>query len=232
MSRCSMLARFLIMAALAPSAANAQASLPDSTAPHIVISIADRRLWLVSPDNDTIFTAAVAVGTDRVFEANGHAWRFATPPGVTTVTAKETNPVWVPPDWHYMEVARDRELGVAELDRDHPTVLSDGRSLTVRRDTVGLVGPAPDSTFRALPTDEEIIFDRTVFIPPYGTFNRRVSGILGDYRLLLANGVGIHGTNEASSVGKAATHGCIRMLDADIQWLYENVPVGTVVVTY
>jgi lipoprotein-anchoring transpeptidase ErfK/SrfK len=28
------------------------------------------------------------------------------------------------------------------------------------------------------------------------------------------------------------THGCVRLADDDIEWLYENVPVGTKVYIY
>jgi L,D-transpeptidase YbiS len=30
----------------------------------------------------------------------------------------------------------------------------------------------------------------------------------------------------------AATHGCVRLRDDDIEWLYEHVPVGTKVYIY
>ncbi|MGP8252074.1 MAG: L,D-transpeptidase [Terracidiphilus sp.] len=39
-------------------------------------------------------------------------------------------------------------------------------------------------------------------------------------------GYGIHGTNEPNSIGKAASHGCIRMGKADIEDLYSRVEVG------
>jgi lipoprotein-anchoring transpeptidase ErfK/SrfK len=38
---------------------------------------------------------------------------------------------------------------------------------------------------------------------------------------------GIHGTNQPSSVGKYISNGCVRMLKADVERLYEKVPVGT-----
>ena len=59
-----------------------------------------------------------------------------------------------------------------------------------------------------------------------------VPGVLGPYRLLLANGVGLHGTNVQESIGQAVTHGCIRLTDDDITWLFENVPVRARVVIY
>lgn len=41
---------------------------------------------------------------------------------------------------------------------------------------------------------------------------------------------GIHGTNNPASIGKYASLGCIRMNNRDVQWLYDHVPVGTVVI--
>ena len=40
----------------------------------------------------------------------------------------------------------------------------------------------------------------------------------------------IHGTNEPSSIGKAMSSGCIRMLNEDVESLFLRVPVGTRVV--
>jgi lipoprotein-anchoring transpeptidase ErfK/SrfK len=39
-------------------------------------------------------------------------------------------------------------------------------------------------------------------------------------------GYGIHGTNEPKSIGKAASHGCIRMAKADLEEFYGMVQVG------
>ena len=51
---------------------------------------------------------------------------------------------------------------------------------------------------------------------------------LGKYWLQLsAGGIGIHGTNRPWTVGRYATHGCIRMRADDIEWLYYNLPTGT-----
>lgn len=38
---------------------------------------------------------------------------------------------------------------------------------------------------------------------------------------------GIHGTNAPSSIGTNASAGCIRMLNEDVEWLYNAVPTGT-----
>jgi len=43
-------------------------------------------------------------------------------------------------------------------------------------------------------------------------------------------GYGIHGTNRPISIGKAASHGCIRMRNQDVEELFELVQVGDEVV--
>jgi lipoprotein-anchoring transpeptidase ErfK/SrfK len=42
-------------------------------------------------------------------------------------------------------------------------------------------------------------------------------------------GYGIHGTNEPRSIGRAASHGCIRMSNRDIAQFFELVRIGDVV---
>jgi hypothetical protein len=46
---------------------------------------------------------------------------------------------------------------------------------------------------------------------------------------LSIHGYGIHGTNEPRSIGKAASHGCIRMAKADLEELYGLVAEGDTV---
>lgn len=40
-------------------------------------------------------------------------------------------------------------------------------------------------------------------------------------------GYGIHGTKAAGNVGKAVSHGCVRMKNKDIEELFDWVPIGT-----
>ena len=46
---------------------------------------------------------------------------------------------------------------------------------------------------------------------------------------LSTKGYGIHGTNVPASIGKAASHGCIRMRNQDVEELFELVAVGVAV---
>ena len=41
--------------------------------------------------------------------------------------------------------------------------------------------------------------------------------------------IGFHATRDLNSVGKSASHGCVRMREADIKQMYDLVSVGTVV---
>ncbi|MBT9313831.1 L,D-transpeptidase [Leptothoe spongobia] len=41
--------------------------------------------------------------------------------------------------------------------------------------------------------------------------------------------IGFHGTNEESLIGEAISHGCIRMLNEDIEDLYSYIELGTTV---
>lgn len=43
-------------------------------------------------------------------------------------------------------------------------------------------------------------------------------------------GFGIHGTNDPGLIGQAVSHGCIRLHNADVEWLYNRVPLGTLVI--
>lgn len=195
----------------------------------VVVSLNDRQLWaIIGPD--TLLTAPIAVSTDETLEYAGKSWRFETPRGVRTVIDKKENPVWIPPEWHYAEVAQEHGLKLAAMIAGK-TVLSDGRVLDVRDDQVGVVD-GTTREFAYLPTDEEVIFDGTLFIPPIGTLNRRIEGELGRHMLDTGNGFLLHGTPDKASIGTAATHGCIRLRDDDIAWLYDMIPVGTRVYIY
>ena len=45
--------------------------------------------------------------------------------------------------------------------------------------------------------------------------------------MAIYEGAGIHGTDETSSLGSAASHGCVRMSIPDVEELYDEVELGT-----
>lgn len=196
----------------------------------VVVSIKERLLWVIDESGDTLRAADVAVAKDEVLSYNGRTWSFKTPRGQRTIRFKQENPVWTPPDWHYAEVARDYALKMRNLSLRGSTKLSDGSKLSVRDSVVGITRPG--EKWEALPLDYEVVFEGTLFVPPVGTKNRRIEGQLGKYKLDLGDGYMLHGTPHQHTVGNAVTHGCVRLRDDDIAWLYENVPVGTKVYLY
>jgi hypothetical protein len=77
----------------------------------------------------------------------------------------------------------------------------------------------------------EFTIERRAMNPTYHHDGRTVPpgphNPVGDRWMGLSKaGYGIHGTNEPNSIGKAASHGCIRMGKADIEDLYSRVEVG------
>jgi lipoprotein-anchoring transpeptidase ErfK/SrfK len=44
--------------------------------------------------------------------------------------------------------------------------------------------------------------------------------------------IGLHGTNDPSSIGRNSSHGCIRMLNEDILRLRKILPLGTPIVIH
>lgn len=103
-----------------------------------------------------------------------------------------------------------------ELDRKRLIVYRDGESVAVypiasgARDT-----PSPVGVFRVT----------SRFSTELSGFGTRFLGLnvpWGTY--------GIHGTNRPGSIGRDASHGCIRLLTPDAEALYALVPSGTRVV--
>lgn len=201
-----------------------------SDAYRIVVSLFDRQLQVIR-GADTLMVAPIAVASGITLEYAGRAWTFRTPRGQRRVLRKVEDPVWRPPDWLYAEVASEYGLKLERLHEGSSINLEDGRRLTVRNGVVGLSRPG-SSAFTPLPIDEHIVFNSTLYIPPAGTWNRKVPGELGPYALDLGSGYLLHGTPDQTSIGRAVTHGCIRLADPDITWLYDNIPVGTPVYIY
>jgi lipoprotein-anchoring transpeptidase ErfK/SrfK len=196
----------------------------------VVVSLREREVWVMR-GADTLRTAKAAVASGLTVEMAGRSWTFRTPRGRHIVLRKVENPVWRPPDWLYAEAAVFHNLELARLRPERPVRVSDEELLVLRNGHAGLLNKQTKE-FSPLPTDEHIVFNDTLYIPPLPTANRRVEGELGRYALDLGDGYMIHGTSDPKSIGRAVTHGCIRLGDDDIDWLYRNVPVGTVVLIY
>jgi hypothetical protein len=229
-----------------PAAAETQAVEPRSSTPanpavfraaqaqrgtKIMVSTNERRLRLVS-GRDTILDVSAAIGMGRDFVYEGRRFRFETPTGRRRVLAKAENPFWTVPDWHYMEKADARKLELVRLKKGDTVQLKDGSQLIVQDNQVGRLNQF--GNFWAFEPGMEIVFDGRIFMPPFGTDQRRVPDALGPYKLELGDGYLIHGTNlfNEDSVGSAVSHGCVRLNNDDLDRLYHLVPAGTPVFIY
>jgi len=64
-------------------------------------------------------------------------------------------------------------------------------------------------------------------VPPPNSPLRKVKGHLGKFALDLGDGIMIHGTEEFDSIGRKASHGCIRLPDDMLETVYNTAAVGT-----
>ncbi|HEV3254051.1 MAG TPA: L,D-transpeptidase [Candidatus Acidoferrales bacterium] len=110
---------------------------------------------------------------------------------------------------------------------DHKLALvENGRVVKVYRVAVGAPeSPSPTGRF----TIEQRLTNPTYYAPgtiiPPGPTNPLGPRWIG----LNLRGYGIHGTNQPSSIGRDASHGCIRMRNSDVEELFALVRAGDVV---
>lgn len=144
---------------------------------YIVVDTYRNRLRLVE-DGKVVREALCSTGTGIVLidPRNKKKWVFDTPLGERVIERKQKNPVWMKPDWAFIEEGEEP--------------------------------PPPGSPDR---------------VDPYS---------LGDYGLYMGDGYIIHGTLFKSLLGRRVTHGCIRLGDEDLEYLYHHVPIGTRVYLY
>lgn len=222
--------------------------MPD-TGQTIIISTEEHKIY-VRNQGQKVFEAVCSTGKGTTLAVDGKTIVFDTPIGKFHVKAMEKDPLWVPPDWHYIEMARKEGMRVVRLNPGSSIDASTGDPSRKRDEGVwswfgssddkGPVLKVKGNTVvkdygdhvEELPPGKVIIAGGTVIIPPVGTPQRQFKGVLGHYRLELGDGYGIHGTDDPNSLGQSVSHGCVRMGDADIEKLYAMSHVGDEVIIY
>ena len=202
---------------------------PPHDRPYLVISLEERHLWY-KKRGEILFSTEVATGSGKtmVKEGGASAWKFETPRGRLVVQSKEEAPVWAPPVALRGAVAQSVGLGWSASRSVSRWPLPTDRSSRWRGTT----------SCGRFPTDGRVAaadrggVDGEVLVPPLGTTQRRYEGVLGTHRLNMGNGYAMHGTNQPQTVGRAVSHGCVRLRNEDIAKLYAMVPVGTPVYIY
>ena len=111
--------------------------------------------------------------------------------------------------WRNLQLAKSYTVAIGAVGYDTPSGL-----YNIQNKAVNPAWTMPNSDWVA-PAD------RGKVVPGGTAANPLKARWLGIY-----NGAGIHGTDVTSSLGSAASHGCIRMAIPDVVELYDQVPVG------
>lgn len=132
----------------------------------------------------------------------------------TAINAQQTKP------------AVHHRVLVVSLEDRKLALVEDGQVLKVYPVAIGKPStPSPVGTFTVKSHVKNPTYSHDGRVIPPGPSNPVGTRWMG---LSLA-GYGIHGTNEPKSIGKAASHGCIRMAKADLEELFPMVTVGDTV---
>jgi len=223
--------------------------VPD-TGQTILVSTAENKLYL-RRNGQTVFEAVCSTGKGTTLAVDGKTLIFDTPIGKFHIKAKEENPLWVPPDWHFVEEAQREGMRVVHLDPGATIDADTGqparakqtgfwswlgsndtgsrRTLRVKGDTVI---ENDNGIERELEPGKTIVAGNAVVITPINTKQRHYDKVLGKFRLELGDGYGIHGTDEPDKLGQSVSHGCVRLGDDDIAKLYAIANVGDEVIIY
>jgi L,D-transpeptidase YbiS len=119
--------------------------------------------------------ASCGSGNVLVDPVGGRTWTFDTPRGQFQVRSKVNNPVWIKPDWAFIEEGEP--------------------------------------------------------IPPKGA-DRAERNMMGDYALGIGNGYFLHGTLYKRLLGRNVSHGCVRLGDEDLEFLFKTATLGTKVIIF
>lgn len=185
----------------------------------ITVSTAENRVY-ARRNGQLVFDAICSTGKNTTLRTGGETKVFRTPIGRFRVQSKETNPLWVPPDWHYIEEARDYGMNVVRL--DYGECIAD---LCAR-------GREVYSNGWPIEGGQLLVRGGAVVIPPVGTRARQFPEVLGTHRLNLGDGYALHGTQAVRQLGQNVSHGCVRLANDDIARLYEMASVGDEVIIY
>ncbi len=122
--------------------------------------------------------------------------------------------------------APQRQVVISIPDRKL-ALIEDGRVLKIYPVAVGAeVSPSPNGEFKVINRLEKPTYYHKGKVIPAGPANPIGTRWIG----LDQPHYGIHGTNEPKSIGKAASHGCIRMGKKDLEEFFKLVRVGDTVI--
>jgi len=143
---------------------------------YVVIDTANNRVYLREGErNLREMIASCGSGNVLVDPVGGRTWTFDTPRGQFQIRSKVKDPVWIKPDWAFIE---------------------EGEPIPAR------------------------------------SSDRAERNVMGDYALGLGRGYFLHGTLYKRLLGRNVSHGCVRLGDEDIEFLYKTAMLGTKVIIF
>ena len=77
-------------------------SLLPSHERYVIVHLAENRVFVMEGER-AIWSAPAGTGTGFNLSGAGQKWDFSTPRGIMTIRRKERDPVWIAPDWHFVE---------------------------------------------------------------------------------------------------------------------------------
>ena len=73
--------------------------------PYVIVHLAENRVFVVD-GTEAMWSAPAGTGTGFRLAGQGKNWKFTTPKGLFKILRKEKDPLWIPPDWYYVEKGR------------------------------------------------------------------------------------------------------------------------------
>lgn len=109
----------------------------NDTSRHIAVALKENKLYLME-GRHAIREIKVASGSGRKLKMFGKEYDFSTPPGEYAVTSKETDPVWIAPDWYWLEKGESVPENITQEERTFHGHL--GKYRLNLRDGIGIHG--------------------------------------------------------------------------------------------
>ena len=165
-------------------------------------------------------------GTGDAMKANGLSKSAVAVSAALVMGIEALGQAAATPEANAMQPVQVKRTIVVSLEDRKMALVEDGQVKKVYTVAVGKQStPSPVGTFTIQRRVKNPVYQHEGKVVQPGPGNPVGTRWMG----LSVKGYGIHGTNEPKSIGKAASHGCIRMARKDLEEMYEMVHVGDAV---
>ena len=188
-------------------------------------------LFGVAPENVSEGTVGGKADVALVLGADFDPTELVVKGGAETVAGDDFDWSAVPVEIKLGPPPDTIENGVYVSKGNHTvTLFDDGELVTQYPCAAGRDGCTPEGTFTVnMKLVDPVWYWKGEAIPP-GPENGLGSRFIGITNDEHPKGYGLHGTNEPGSIGRDASHGCVRMHNDDVEELFEMVEYGDTVI--